>query len=129
MAQALKKRPAMPKTWVRSLGGEDPLEEGMATHSSILDGKSRGQRRLVCYTGQLTLQTNEFLKKEKSYSVTRIVLVAILLFFPQILHNSYFKSISHQTFRWMENSEPEQATSLVRMLFSVNAVCTTGITR
>ena len=22
--------------WVRSLGGEDPLEEGMATHSSIL---------------------------------------------------------------------------------------------
>ena len=24
------------KTWVRSLGGEDPLEEEMATHSSIL---------------------------------------------------------------------------------------------
>ena len=28
--------PAMQKTWVRSLGWEDPLEEGMATHSSIL---------------------------------------------------------------------------------------------
>ena len=27
---------AMQKTWVRSLGGEDPLEKGMATHSSIL---------------------------------------------------------------------------------------------
>ena len=26
----------MRKTWVRSLGWEDPLEEGMATHSSIL---------------------------------------------------------------------------------------------
>ena len=26
----------MQKTWVRSLGGEDPLEEEMATHSSIL---------------------------------------------------------------------------------------------
>ena len=26
----------MQKTWVRSLGQEDPLEEGMATHSSIL---------------------------------------------------------------------------------------------
>ena len=24
------------ETWVQSLGGEDPLEEGMATHSSIL---------------------------------------------------------------------------------------------
>ena len=28
--------PAMEGTWVRSLGREDPLEEGMATHSSIL---------------------------------------------------------------------------------------------
>ena len=27
---------AMPETWVRSLGWEDPLEEGMATHSSVL---------------------------------------------------------------------------------------------
>ena len=28
--------PAMQKTWVRSLGQEDPLDKGMATHSSIL---------------------------------------------------------------------------------------------
>ena len=31
-----KNLPAMRETWVPSLGGEDPLEEGMATHSSIL---------------------------------------------------------------------------------------------
>ena len=31
-----KNLPAMQETWVRSLGGEDPLQEGMATHSSIL---------------------------------------------------------------------------------------------
>ena len=36
MAQRLKRLPAMQETWVRSLGGEDPLEEGIATHSSIL---------------------------------------------------------------------------------------------
>ena len=35
-AQTVKNPPAMRKTWVRSLGWEDPLEEGMATHSSIL---------------------------------------------------------------------------------------------
>ena len=29
----------MEETWVRSLGQEDPLEEGVATHSSILAGK------------------------------------------------------------------------------------------
>ena len=32
----VKDLPAMQETWVRSLGGEDPLEEGMAAHSSIL---------------------------------------------------------------------------------------------
>ena len=32
----VKKLPAMQATQVRSLGGEDPLEKGMATHSSIL---------------------------------------------------------------------------------------------
>ena len=31
-----KEPDAMQETWVRSLGQEDPLEEGMATHSSIL---------------------------------------------------------------------------------------------
>ena len=32
----IKNLPAMQETWVRSLGWEDPLEEGMAIHSSIL---------------------------------------------------------------------------------------------
>ena len=36
MAQTVKNLPAMWETWVRSLGQEDPLKEGMATHSSIL---------------------------------------------------------------------------------------------
>ena len=36
MAQTVKNLPAMQDTWVRLLGWEDPLEEGMATHSSIL---------------------------------------------------------------------------------------------
>ena len=36
MAQMVKNPPGMQETWVQSLGWEDPLEEGMATHSSIL---------------------------------------------------------------------------------------------
>ena len=36
MAQLVKDLPEIQKTWVQSLGWEDPLEEGMATHSSIL---------------------------------------------------------------------------------------------
>ena len=32
----VKNLPAMQETWVRSLGPEDPLEKGMATHSRLL---------------------------------------------------------------------------------------------
>ena len=32
----VKNLPAMQETWVQSLGGEDPLEKGIASHSSIL---------------------------------------------------------------------------------------------
>jgi len=39
----------MQETWVQSLGREDPLEEGMATHSVFLLGESHGQRSLVSY--------------------------------------------------------------------------------
>ena len=51
--------PETQETWVRSLGQEDPLEESMATHSSIpaLDG----QRSLVGYSpqGRKELDTTE----------------------------------------------------------------------
>ena len=36
VAQLVKNPPAMRKTWIQSLGWEDPLEKGKATHSSIL---------------------------------------------------------------------------------------------
>jgi len=36
MAQLVKNLPAMWETWVQSLGWEDPLKKGKATHSSIL---------------------------------------------------------------------------------------------
>ena len=36
VAQLVKNPPAMQETWVQSLGGEDTLEKGKATHSSIL---------------------------------------------------------------------------------------------
>ena len=39
IAQSVKNLPAMQKTWVRSLGGEDPLEKEMAAHSCILAWK------------------------------------------------------------------------------------------
>ena len=40
VAQRVKHLPSMKETWVQSLGGEDPLENEMATHSSILAWKT-----------------------------------------------------------------------------------------
>ena len=49
--QTVKNLPAMQETWVRSLCGEDPLEMGMATYSSVLAWEIPwGQRSLVGYS-------------------------------------------------------------------------------
>ena len=50
VVQMVKNVPAMQMTWVRFLSWEDPLEEGKATHSSILSEESHGQRSLVGYS-------------------------------------------------------------------------------
>ena len=50
VAQMVKNLPAMWKTWVWFLGGEDLLEEGMETHSSILAGESPWTRSIAGYS-------------------------------------------------------------------------------
>ena len=40
----VKNLPAMQDIWVQSLGQEDPLEKGMATHSILLPGDPHGPR-------------------------------------------------------------------------------------
>ena len=50
MAQMVKNLPAMQETQVRSLGWEDNVEKGMATHSSILAWRSPWTEGLVGYS-------------------------------------------------------------------------------
>ena len=49
MAQTVKNMPAMQETQVQSLGGEDPLEKGKATHFRILAWRIPWQRSLAGY--------------------------------------------------------------------------------
>ena len=44
MAQLVKNTSAMQETWIQSLGWEDPLEKGKATHSSILASSPWGRK-------------------------------------------------------------------------------------
>ena len=63
VAQSVKNPPAMQETWVWSLGWEDHLEEGMATHSIILAWRIPKQRHLVGCSpwGHKELDTTEWL--------------------------------------------------------------------
>ena len=50
VTQMVKNPSAMRETWVQSLGWEDPLEEGMATHSSSCLENPQEQRNLAGYS-------------------------------------------------------------------------------
>ena len=60
-AQIVKNLPTMQETWVQSLGQEDPLEQGVASHYYILTWESHGQRSLAGYDpwGRKELDTTE----------------------------------------------------------------------
>ena len=55
VAQLVKNPPAMQETWVRSLGREDPLEQGKAPHSSILAWRIPWGRKESDTTATFTL--------------------------------------------------------------------------
>ena len=73
----------MQETQVQSLGWEDPLEKGMATHSGILAGKSHGERSLVGYNprGHKELETTKRLTPSPptSYGILYYTLIIATL--------------------------------------------------
>ena len=84
----VKNLPTMRETWVWSLGQEEPLEKGIATHFSILAGESHGQKSLVGYSPQRRkeLDTTEWLSHKDTWIIChnwlykKHVFHAILLF-------------------------------------------------
>ena len=57
----VKNLPAVQKTWIQSLGQEDPLEKGMATHSSILAWRNPMDRVDATVHGVAELDSTEWL--------------------------------------------------------------------
>ena len=81
----VKNLPAMQETWVRSLGWEDPLEEGMATHSSILAWRSPMDRGAWWATDRGVPKSRTQLSTEQTLSLTSSVLLAMPFHFPMPL--------------------------------------------
>ena len=59
VAQLVQNPPVMWETWVRSLGWEDPLEEGIQTHSSILAWKIPMDRGALWATQSMESQDSD----------------------------------------------------------------------
>ena len=68
MAQMVKNLPAVRESWVRSLGWEDPLGEGMVTHSSILAWRIPWAEEPVQSMGSQESDTTESLERCQSGS-------------------------------------------------------------
>ena len=72
--------------WVRFLGWEDPLEEGMETHSSILAWRIHGQRSLVshspwCCRDSDTSEGTEHARMQSRFYPLLAPWINLLLFF------------------------------------------------
>ena len=89
---------------VPSLDQKDPLEKGMATHSSILAGKSHGQRSLTGYSPwdhkELDM-IERLIHTHKMLSPTGLIIVCLDLFFffsLITLNSEYLKGTNHILF-------------------------------
>ena len=75
VAQLVKNPPAMWETWVQSLGWEDPLEKGTATHSSILAWRISWGHKELDMIEQLSLSLSDCIFTQVFFSKRFLVLI------------------------------------------------------
>ena len=83
----------MQETWVRPLGRKDPLEKGMAIHSSILPGESHGKRSLVGHSpwGRTELDMTEEIQHafRELWKISKLKLIKGGVWAVKFLESSY----------------------------------------
>ena len=87
----VKSPPATQKMQIWSLGQEDPLEKEMATHPSILPGKSRGQRSLAGYSPGGHKSVGHDLVTKQQQQTTQNIKFTILTTFKYIVQSIQYK--------------------------------------
>ena len=91
MVHRLKRLPVIWETWVRSLGREDPLENEMATHSSVLAWKIPWTERLggLQSTGRSRIRLSDFTFTFINFDVQLFKVVSVILGFGHIFPKSF----------------------------------------
>ena len=101
VAQMVRNPPAM-KTWVQSLGWENPLKKGMATHFSILPGESHGQRSLVGSSPWGHKESNRA-ERLSTWLIYNAVLISGIQQNDSVIHKCF--SDSFFPYRLLQNTE------------------------
>ena len=100
MAQIVNNLPAMEETWVQSLGQEDPLEKGMATHSSMDHGQGHETKfkipelffiilyEIFFYHNPIKLGVNK--KQQQTFSFSLMLIIVFVMYSPSHVLSKYF---------------------------------------
>ena len=97
MTQMVKNPPAMQKTQVRSLGWEDPLAKGMATHSSILAWTNPWTEELEIYSLPESNTTEPLTLHNKFFNVTPETIPELPTILVSAFSDSYLKLQNHRS--------------------------------
>ena len=123
VAQMIKNPPAMQETWVRSLGWDDPLEKGKATHSSILawrivHGVTKSRTRLSDF--HFTHRHSEQPLNYTGFTKRALLLLCSKQKSVQLTRNESNKCLTN-TFQLLVRSPIKENTMFVRPLpYSIN---------
>ena len=118
VSQTVKNLPAMREAWVRSLGWEDPLEEEMATHSSILAWRipwteEPGGLQSMGSQSDTTQRPSTSTHRSKKFCLQNVNLVCKSLADPlnQIMQTS-----------WVFNTRPHQSEIIVLNAVNIHLI-------
>ena len=110
MAQMVKNLLAVQETWVRSLGWEDPLQKGMATHSSILAGRIAWTEEPGGLQSMGSQRVGYTLRTKQQQNITQTVTASVLA----MLFHSCASPAPHQSqHQWSRQSFPLSGTTTV----------------
>ena len=101
MAQLVKNLSVIQETWIQSLGQEDSLEEGPATHSSVLD------RRIPCTEEPGSLQAIELQRAGQDWMTNIFTFIYIICSFIGILYKYFLftQIVAYETNFWCYKEE------------------------
>ena len=116
VAQMVKNLPAMQETWVQSLGWEDPLEKGVAIHSSILAWRISWTEETGGAAAHEVAKSRTQVKQLSRHTRTLITTVYISLLLTQLPHQVSWEKINVDQLKYNSKKWLHELLSLTNQI-------------